>query len=219
MEVVAPSRTRRVLVLLVLATASVALYAALPQDQRAQARGSESLFAATSLVAALLVLRGARLWPSNRSIAFFLLLVGVGALTFLVSDLSGSDGYQPAPTDLAFLVLLVPLVLALRDEFRAHLEARDRRESAIDIALISLSLAAVAYTLMRSVDADTVVSASTGVFALLAATTSHRLRRDRPVGPVRRATCCSSCRSRPRPSPRCGSAGNGPTGCSRTAPS
>lgn len=171
MEVVAPSRTRRVLVLLVLATASVALYAALPQDQRAQARGSESLFAATSLIAALLVLRGARLWPSKRSIAFFLLLVGVGALTFLVSDVSGSDGYQPAPTDLAFLVLLVPLVLALRDEFRAHLEARDRRESAIDIALISFSLAAVAYTLMRPVDADTVVSASTGVFALLAATT------------------------------------------------
>ena len=171
MEVVAPSRTRRVLVLLVLATASVALYAALPTDQRAQARGSESLFAATSLVAALLVLRGARAWPSRRSIGFFLLLVGVGALTFLASDLAGGDGYQPAPTDLAFLVLLVPLALALRDEFRAHLETRDRRESAIDIALISFSLAAVAYTLLRPVDADAVVSGSAGVFALLAATT------------------------------------------------
>ncbi|HEY7478476.1 MAG TPA: PAS domain-containing sensor histidine kinase [Actinomycetota bacterium] len=171
MEVVAPSRTRRVLVILVLAAVSVALYAALPADTRAQARGSESLFAATALVAAFLVLRAALGWPSRRSIAFLLMLVGVGALTFLLSDVLGGTGYRPAWSDLAFLILLVPLVLALRDELRAHLAPRDRRETAIDVALISFSLAAIAYTLLRPADADAVVSSSTAVFALLAAAT------------------------------------------------
>src|SRR4029453_6587858 len=58
--------------------------------------------------------------------------------------------------------------IAMRDELRAHFDVRDRREIAIDVALIAASVAAILYLLNRPPEADAATSISAGVIAILA---------------------------------------------------
>ncbi len=68
-----------------------------------------------------------------------------------------------------FLLFLIPILGAAREEFRAHFPDEDRREIAIDAGLISLSLAAICYVIIRPVNAGGMASLSAATFAILAA--------------------------------------------------
>ena len=141
------------------------------------AEGSSSAVAAatTSGIAALasaIVIRihgRAHGWPGADGLAGGLALVGVASLGFAVAGTLDDMTYRARAADLAFLVILVPLTFALRQEFRTHFDAADRREIAIDVWLLAGSVAALVYIVIRPDDAGRAESLSTATFAILAA--------------------------------------------------
>ncbi|MGZ4149421.1 MAG: ATP-binding protein [Actinomycetota bacterium] len=167
-DVVAPSVAARAWALLALAAASLAAYLLTPAG-RPEALVSEALVVLACGLSALATLRWSRGWPSRRGLAALLATVGAGNLLFLLLDLVRPGAYQPRPSDVLFLLVLVPLAFTAQSEFRAHFESKDRREVAIDVGLITASLASIAYVLIRPSDASPVVSGSTGVFVIVAA--------------------------------------------------
>src|SRR5688572_4928074 len=75
-------------------------------------------------------------WPGAEALAAAIGLVGLASIGFAVAGVLDDVTYRPRTADLAFLVLLVPLTLAMRQEFRTHFDATDRREIAIDAWLL-----------------------------------------------------------------------------------
>ena len=67
-----------------------------------------------------------------------------------------------------FLLFLVPTLGAVRDEYKAHFPFADRRDIAVDAALIAASLAAIVYLVIRHSHTDVTGSISAGTFAILA---------------------------------------------------
>jgi PAS domain S-box-containing protein len=98
-----------------------------------------------------------------------LVSLGLGYLLFLVLDLANHGDYQPRLTDLVLLLILLPLGGAARIEYEDHFGGRDRREVEVDVALITASVAAIVYVLIRPFGADLQISISAATFALLAA--------------------------------------------------
>ncbi len=168
-DVLSPSRAARGALLAVAALVAVAVYLALPSGTRSRALASEILTVLSCLLSAALVYGSRKLWPSARHIAALLALVSAGNLLFLVFDLVDPSVYRARPSDVLFLVFLVPLYLAVRDEFRFHLDPHVRREIAIDTGLTTAAVAAIAFIFLRPVDADATVSGTAGVFAVLGA--------------------------------------------------
>jgi len=168
-DVVAPSRARLAGLLSALALAAVGAYLVVPSGTHAQALVSEALVVATCLVSAFLILRFGAGWPSARELAAILLVVGAGNLLFLVVDVVEPDAYRPRPLDLLFLLFLIPIAMAFRAEFRDHFTPQDRREVGIDVTLITASLAAIGYVLLRPAGGDAVASSSIAVFVIVAA--------------------------------------------------
>jgi PAS domain S-box-containing protein len=167
-DVVAPSVAARAWALLGLAAASLAVYALAPAG-RPEALACEALVTIACGLSALSVLRWGGGWPSRRGLAALLAVVGAGNLLFLALDLVSPGIYGPRTSDVLFLLVLVPLAFAARSEFRAHFEPQDRREVAIDVGLITASIASIAYVLIRPADATPLASGSTGVFVIVAA--------------------------------------------------
>jgi PAS domain S-box-containing protein len=111
-----------------------------------------------------------RRWPGAGGFAGAMTLVGIASVVFAIVGAAGEPVYGPSPSDALFLSILVPLALAAQQEFRAHFNDRDRRDVAIDVWLISASIAAILYVAIRPADADGVTSVSAATFAVLAAT-------------------------------------------------
>ena len=150
----------------------VVVYMLLPSGSRTQALASEAMVAITCVLSALVIARAVQggAWRGAIWLAWTLILVGIGNALFFVLDVAQPGRYQPRPSDAIFLVLMIPLLKLAEAEAREHFDPRERRELTIDLFLITASITAILYLLIRPVGADAQTSFSAAVFALLAAT-------------------------------------------------
>ena len=161
-------RVRRAGALFACALAGVAAYLLLPLDQREQAIVSEVLVMLSCALASAAIWQWGGDWPARRHLAWLFVLVGSANLLFFVRDLAATGSYQASHWDLVFLVLLWPVARWMGEELRLHFSTQDRREIAVDAALVAASIAAIAYTLMRPPTGGAAAT-STAVFAVIAA--------------------------------------------------
>src|SRR5829696_2874371 len=168
----APRRPAGPLALLaVVAVAGIVASVVVEQGGRAQAITA----AITSGVAALASAWAIRVrgraggWPGAETLAAGIGLVGLASIGFALAGALDDMTYRPRTADLAFLMILVPLTWAMRQEFRTHFDTADRREIAIDAGLVAGSVAALFYLVIRPDDATTAASLSAATFAVLAA--------------------------------------------------
>jgi len=159
-----------VLVLLLVAGAAVAGYALTPTRHAKELAGQGLVFV-TSLIGCAAIM-GTRkregAWRTAPYLATAIALLALASAALFVLDLRE----QPVKSglfDLLFLLFLVPILGAVHNEFVAHFSREDRREIAVDAALIAASLAAICYLFIRPPGADGVGSLSAGTFAILAA--------------------------------------------------
>jgi signal transduction histidine kinase len=168
----APRRSTGLLALFaVLAVSGVVAALAVEPGTRAQAVVAAVTSSAGALVAAVAIrVHGrARGWPGGNGLATALALVGLASAGFAIAGAIGDMVYEPRTADLAFLVILVPLTWAMRQEFRTHFDTTDRREIAIDAWLLAGSVSALVYIVIRPGDAEAAGSLSAATFAVLAA--------------------------------------------------
>lgn len=154
------------------AIAVVVVYALLPSGSHTQALVSQVMVAITCVLGALVLARAVQegAWRGAIWLAWILVLVGIGNALLFVLDASRPGGYEPRWSDALFLVLMFPLLKLAGAEAKEHFDPRERRELTIDLLLVTASLTAVLYLLIRPVGADGPTSLSAAVFALLAAT-------------------------------------------------
>jgi PAS domain S-box-containing protein len=107
-------------------------------------------------------------WKGAGHVATALLLLAAGDLAFILFDTPDIQ-QRASAADLGFLVFAIPILLAVRDEFRLHFPPDSRREIWVDVMLVTVSLTVIAYVMLRPADADGMMSASAAVFAILAA--------------------------------------------------
>jgi len=167
-----PSPRRMIPVLVALAI--VCLIALLLADPGTTASSvTRALTAGASFVLAGVTVMGAARsdgWPGQRSLGIALLVVGAAAMVFGLVGFATDRAFEPHALDMLLLVILVPFIAAARDEFAAHFDEPYRREVIADVAVLSLSLAAIAYIVIvpPNAGADAAVAAAT--FAILGAT-------------------------------------------------
>jgi PAS domain S-box-containing protein len=170
----APPRNGYVVGVLVALAALVGagVYVSLPAG-RDSAVGSETLITISCFLAAAIIFsispQRKAAWPSAKYLAWTITLLGVGNVAFMVTDITRGGQYGPRATDVLFLLFLVPLSMAARVEYKDHFGSRDRREVAVDAALITVSFAAIIYLLILPSNAGVQTSLSAATFALLAA--------------------------------------------------
>lgn len=153
---------------LLAATTAVVAYLLLPEG-RTRNLAAEAFVIGTNLVAAVTILGGSghdKTWRSARYFATVSVLVTLVGGVLLAMDLRRQTPTS-GPVDLIFLLFLIPILGAAREEYHGHFPAQDRREIAIDATLISASLAAICYVIVRPVDAGMAGSLSAGTFATL----------------------------------------------------
>jgi len=131
--------------------------------------GASALAAAVAGVLIHRAAHGEDAWPSAAGIAWAMFMIAAVSLAFLVVGSTADRSIRPRPADALLLLLLIPFTIAMRDELRAHFDARDRRDVAIDVMLIAASVAAILYLLIGPAEPDATTSASAGVIAILAA--------------------------------------------------
>ena len=159
------------LVPLVAAAAAIVACALVPAG-RTQALVSEASVVLLNVIAGASILGRSRLdgsWRSSRYFAALLAMLALAAAALFVVDLQGDDP-EARSLDVVFLLFLIPVLGAAREEYKGHFPPEDRREIAIDATLIAASLAAIAYALIRPMNADGTGSLSAGTFAIVAAT-------------------------------------------------
>ena len=171
-DVTPQRRPRATAVVLILAVIGVAVAQwRMPADPRSQALASEAMVACACLLAVIVigiaVQRGA--WRGGVWLAWILLILGAGAALFFVLDVSGPLQHDPSRVDLAFLILLLPLVALGVTEAREHFPKHERRELGADMLLIAASLSAILYVILRPAGADATTSISAAVFSVLGA--------------------------------------------------
>jgi PAS domain S-box-containing protein len=171
-DVAPPRRPRAVAVLLLVALVGVvAVELLMPADPRTRSLVSEAMVACACLLAAIVigvaVQRGA--WRGAVWLAWTVLILGAGSALLFVLDVAGPIRHLPSKTDLAFLVLMVPLLGSAVAEAHEHFPKHERRELGADMLLISASLSAILYVVIRPAGADVTTSISAAVFAVLAA--------------------------------------------------
>jgi len=109
-------------------------------------------------------------WPGQRSLGIALLVVGAAAMVFGLVGVATDRAFEPHALDMLLLVILVPFIAAARDEFAAHFDEPYRREVIADVAVLSLSLAAIAYIVIVPPNAGTDAAVAAATFAILGAT-------------------------------------------------
>ncbi|HEX6845314.1 MAG TPA: hypothetical protein VF235_09385, partial [Actinomycetota bacterium] len=114
---------------------------------------------------AWLVHRHARGWPGARAIVLLLLLMAAASLGSLVLHDTGTEG-SPSVWDAAYLLFLIPIGMIGSAEFAAHFEKPQRADTALDVALLALGAAALAYPFARPIGADTTASITAFSFLL-----------------------------------------------------
>jgi two-component system sensor histidine kinase DegS len=170
-DVPIPQRPRSVAVVPLLAAAAAVVWYVLSAPGRTQHLVGEAIVAGTNLIAAASILSGSRAgrtWRSARSFAVLIALLAGAAATMFTIELR-HDTPQSGAFDVVFLLFLVPILGAARAEYHGHFPPEDRREIAIDATLIGASLAAIAYVIVRPLDADATQSLSAATFAIIAA--------------------------------------------------
>ena len=167
-DVAIPPRSRPVGVFLVLfAAAAAGLYLALAAGRPVADRG-EAIVAASSLVSAVVIrwaVRTGRAWRGALWLALTIFLIGLATGLHLVADLADRGVRGPRIADAFFLVLLVPMLGAVRAEYREHFRPEDRREIGIDAGLIAVSLATIWYLLLRPIGGSVDASVTAAVIA------------------------------------------------------
>jgi two-component system sensor histidine kinase DegS len=164
------SRSAAAVPLLVAAVAVVV--SAMAPEGRTQTLVSEASVIASNLVAAGWILARSRpeeSWRSARSFATLMGLVALATGALFVIDLRHQTP-QTRSLDIVFLLLLIPVLGAARQEYRGHFPSEGRREISVDATLIAVSLAAICYAIIRPVGADPTESLSAGTFAIVSAT-------------------------------------------------
>ena len=153
--------------------AAVATYLAFPSGSRDQARASEIMIAGACLLSGGLMLRAVgqgRAWRGTVPLAYALFMVGAVNIALLATDLNERGVYQPRLTDLAFVAFLVPLVLFAQAEFHDHFDDRDSVEIGTDVFLITASVTALIYVIVRPFDASPQASITAAIFSMITAT-------------------------------------------------
>jgi len=167
-----PSPRRMIPVLVALAI--VCLIALLLADPGTTASSvTRALTAGASFVLAGVTVMGAARsdgWPGQRSLGIALLVVGAAAMVFGLVGVATDRAFEPHALDMLLLVILVPFIAAARDEFAAHFDEPYRREVIADVAVLSLSLAAIAYIVIVPPNASTDAAVAAATFAILGAT-------------------------------------------------
>ncbi len=156
---------------LLAATAAVVAYA-MASPGRTQTLVGEASVIAVNVIAALSILARGRTqeaWRSTIYLAVLMGMIGLLAAALFVVDLQRRTP-EPRSLDLLFLLFLIPVLGAAREEYRGHFPGEDRREIAIDATLIAASLAAICYAIIRPVAAGPTASLSAGTFAIVSAT-------------------------------------------------
>jgi signal transduction histidine kinase len=117
------------------------------------------------------IVRGRGLaWPGARPLGVAFILAGVAGVSFGLAGLITTRSFQPHLIDVGMLVLLVPFLLAARDEFAAHFDQPYRREVAADVAILAVSLTAIAYVATKPVHASVEAAVAAMTFAILGGT-------------------------------------------------
>ncbi|MDH4112552.1 MAG: PAS domain-containing sensor histidine kinase [Actinomycetota bacterium] len=160
----------------VLGTAALAIvvtYLWFPAGSREQGLASEVMVAGACLLSGGIILRAVGkgdAWRGTVPLAYAMFMIGAVNVLFLVSDVNGRGVYRPRLSDLAFVLLLVPIVEFARGEFRHHLDERDTIEIATDVFLIAASVTALMYVVVRPFDASPQASMTAAIFSVLTAT-------------------------------------------------
>ena len=207
-------------ILALAAVVSVGTYLAFPSGSDEQAFAAEALIAGSCFLSGGIILRAVgkgRGWPGSAYLAWALFLLGAVSLVFLTMTIRDPGLYVPGPSDLAFALFLVPIVGLARAEYREHFEVRDRREIGVDVFLITASLTALLYVMIRPIEADVQGSLAAGIFAALTAVQIAAFGAC-CCGAAPRRTCCCSRSSRRWPRRPLRSDGSGPTGRSTAPP-
>ena len=134
---------------------------------------TRALTAGASFVLAGVTVMGAARsdgWPGQRSLGIALLVVGASAMVFGIVGVATDRAFEPHALDVLLLVILVPFIAAARDEFAAHFDEPYRREVIADVAVLSLSLAAIAYIVIVPPNAGAGAGVAAATFAILGAT-------------------------------------------------
>ncbi len=164
------SRSAAAVPLLAAAVAVVA-YAVAPSGHKQTLVGEASVIV-VNVIAAVSILardRTQEAWRSSTYLAVLMGMVALLAATLFVVDLQRRTP-EPKSLDVLFLLFLIPVLGAAREEYRGHFPSEDRREIAIDATLITASLAAICYAIIRPVAAGQTASLSAGTFAVVSAT-------------------------------------------------
>ncbi|MEX0651372.1 MAG: PAS domain-containing sensor histidine kinase [Actinomycetota bacterium] len=155
------------------AVAAVVTYLALPSGSREQARASEIMMVGACLLSGGLILRAVgqgRAWRGTVHLAYAMFMVGAVSVVLLVTEVNERGVYQPQVSDLAFVLFLVPLVQFARAEFHDHFDDRDSIEIGTDVFLITASVTALTYVVVREFDATPQASITAAIFSVLTAT-------------------------------------------------
>ena len=108
-------------------------------------------------------------WPGVRPVAAAFFVMGGVATLLAIFGVASDTAFGPHLADAAMLAVIVPFALAAREEFAAHLAPHDRRDVIADVLLLTLSLAAIGYVVLRPVGASTEAAVSSATFAIIAA--------------------------------------------------
>jgi signal transduction histidine kinase len=158
---------------LVFSTAVIAVgFLVLPTGGRTRMVAAEALVASACAVSAWViwvVRRQGAGWPGVGYLAIAVGMLGGATAGFMMFGVTNHAGQRSTPWDLAFLVFAVPLVLAVRQEFKTHFHQETRREIWVDVMLATVSLTVIAYLLLRPMNANGAMASSAAIFAFLAA--------------------------------------------------
>ncbi len=137
---------------LLAAAAAVVAYAVAPAGRTQTLVGEASVIAVNLIAAASILARGRteEAWRSATYLAVLMGMIGLLAAALFVVDLQRRTP-EPRSLDVLFLLFLIPVLGAAREEYRGHFPSEDRREIAIDATLIAASLAAICYAIIRPV--------------------------------------------------------------------
>ncbi len=166
-----PSRSTG-LVLAAAALGVVATFALLPEGSRSVALSSGAWVAATCVLSGLVIARAVQrgAWRGATWLVWLLLLTGAAGALFFVLSVADRERFLARPTDLGFLILMVPLLGLAGAEAREHFDERERRELSVDLLLITAGLTAILYLAIHPAGSDAQTSVTAAVFAVLAAT-------------------------------------------------
>ena len=109
-------------------------------------------------------------WPGARALGIALVAAGTAGVAFGAAGWVSDRAFAPRTADVVLLLLLVPFLQAAREEFAAHFDEPYRREVIADVTVLAVALTAIAYVVIKPVDAASGAAISAFTFAVLGST-------------------------------------------------